>query len=401
MGLMSPQDALDRLLAEVSPVETDRVDAAGALGCVLAEAITADRDSPACDVSAMDGYAVRSAELGASSYPVAAEAWAGQAPPVVDAAGVAVRIATGAPLPAGFDTVIRREAVDEGESAIEIKVDAQAPSPGDHVRLKGENVRAGREVVPASQRLTPASLVAAATFGRAELVVRRRVRVAVVNTGDEVEDVAGDPPPWRLRDGNGPFLRAWLHAQPHVERLESRRVGDDLDQTAGALADALGQTDLVLTTGGVSMGDRDFVPEAFTRCGGRAVYHGLAMRPGKPNFAGVHPRGAVLMGLPGNPVSVMCAAVRLAAPVLRRLSGDAVVEPCAGLVAVEPEPGPGAKTLPLWWYRPFLRSADGAARLLETRGSGDVAALSRADGFVEVPPGQEASSEPRRWWGWA
>jgi len=390
----SPQSTVGRLAEQLAPVGREQVALEECVGRILAAEIIADRDSPACDASAMDGYSVRACDVGAGALPVCGEARIGRAPPAQEP-GTAVRIVTGAPLPAGADAVIRREDVEEHGDRIVLRR-GEAVAPGQDVRRRGENILAGQVLLRAGVQITPAVAAALASVGTARPPVYRRVRVAVIVSGDEVVDIGQPVSPWQLRDANGASLRAMLRACPWVEVVSFCRVGDELGATTDAIRRALDAADAVLLSGGVSAGDRDYVPDAVRRAGAEVVFHGLPIRPGKPMLGAVA-GGRPLIGLPGNPVSVMVTACRLGAIVLRRLAGFADAEVPATPVEVDE---PEMVNQRLWLYRPVKVSATGAAHVLHTRGSGDFVSAARSDGFVEVPAGAPPQ-KVRRFYRWS
>ena len=386
--LPDPHTARAALLERLQPVgEVDSVPLPDAAGRVLARPIVADRPSPPHDVSAMDGYALRLADAAPGRWiPVAAEARMGQAPPPCPT-GHAIQVSTGAATPPEVEAVIRREDTDEEPGRVRIR-NGVSPRSGQSVRRAGENAPAGATVVPAGARVAPGVAAAAVTFGASTLHVRRRVRVVALITGDEFSD---NPAPWQIRESNGHTIRDWCASRPHVELLRLSHVPDTREATVAAMREAAADADLVLSTGGVSMGDRDHVPPAAAAAGFEAVYHRVAMRPGKPNLGAVHPGGAVLLGLPGNPVSVLCGLAVFAEAVALRLAGGLPESRprvcCAG----------ESKPLALTQFLPAAVDADGTARPLMTRGSGDLAALAQTTGFLEVPPDATLGNDAP-WW---
>ena len=388
-----PHEALARLLEAVGPVGDQAVDLGQASGRVLARAVTTDRPSPPADVSAMDGYAARLADLvPGRRLSVSAEAIIGQLPPPLTP-GAVVRIGTGGCLPPGAEAVIRREHVEESGNVVVLPGGSSDARPGANIRRCGENAPAGATVLASGGVIRPGAAAALAAFGVARPRVFRRVRVGVLVTGDELRSTVDPVRSWQIRDSNGPALAAALSVLPWVEPLPPRRVADDPNATRHALARALSEADVVLTTGGVSMGDHDHVAEALRSIGGRVVYHGLAMRPGKPNLGGLSVEGKAVLGLPGNPVAVLCGLTRLVMPVLRRVGGFTQPLPSQPLIEVG---NADRRTLKLWWYRPVRLRDSGSAELLEHRGSGDIAAAAAIEGFVEVAPDSIGQHAP--WW---
>lgn len=383
----SPSDAIACSLAAIQPVGTERVVQSAARGRVLAEPIRADRDSPAIDVSAMDGYAVAMASLLAGELPVAGEVRIGHAPPMLPA-GAALRIVTGAAIPPGADAVVKREDVDERSASIRLSDERRATiRAGDHIRRRGENASAGTEVLVAGSLVTAAAVGALASVGCAAPLVRRALRIAMLSTGDEVlPSDATHLAPWQLRDSNGPALEALFAGYRFLAPIERRHVADDEHAIAAAIAEALREADALILTGGVSMGHRDFVPAALSANGVRTLYHRVPQRPGKPILGAVTDDGRPIFGLPGNPVSVLVTARRIVLPALARRAGlaDGVLGGPDALVTVDE---PDSKTISLWWHRLVRRIAFDRVRVTDLRGSGDVVGAAAADGFVEIPPG--------------
>lgn len=377
----SPAAALDALCARVSPVGVERVALGEASGRVLARALHTDRASPAVDVSAMDGFAVRVADLTQESLPIAGDVHIGQSPPELPA-GAALRIVTGGALPRGADAIVRREDVDESGAEIRVTMAARDRArAGDDVRRCGENGEAGRLVVPAGELVDPAVASALACFAGPEVEVYRRARVAVLVTGDELVDAGAEASAWQVKDSNGLALRAALCA-PWVTLHALPRARDDEDAMRRAITAALADADALVVTGGVSMGVRDHVPGALAAAGVEVLFHRLPMRPGKPVLGGVAEGGRPVLALPGNPVSVLVTARRLAWPAIAKLAGIARSKPPL-YVRLVPSP---SRSVALWWHRAVRLRTGGTAELVETHGSGDVVAIAQSDGFVELAP---------------
>jgi molybdenum cofactor synthesis domain-containing protein len=444
----SPAAAVAGMVARLAdagvarPPEAVALDAAR--GRILAEEIRADRDSPAFDYSAMDGYAVRAADVEATcrradagaglTLAVVGEARIGAAPPVLpgapDGAGMdsaAIRIVTGAAIPEGADAVLRREDVIEhaaegsGASATSggrVTSISIAPSvtakggvrAGDNIRRRGENARAGETVLAAGTVLTAAALGTLAAVGCVWPRVHPRVRVAVITTGDELVSPQATPGAYQIRNSNAEVIRAVLASHAWIEVISRpdgsiMHAGDEEGALDAVLEAAIGHADAVVLTGGVSMGHRDPVRAAVERCaaatdgggGGGAdiAFHGLPQRPGKPMLGAVVRRvgdanaGArvPVFGLPGNPISAMVTCTRIVLPVLASLAGVAAAIRAPRLV---PLANPDGKTLDLWWHRLVRINAVGGAELIDGRGSGDIIAGGRSDGFIEMPPNTAA-----------
>lgn len=395
----SPDAAVARLAARLRTLDTEAVPIGESPGRVLRQAIEADRDSPAADVSAMDGYAIRMADLPLSQpLAVRGESRPGHAPPTPDATA-AMRVFTGGIVPAGFDAVIRREDTEEEEHAVRLLEAAKAATAGQNIRRQGENSRQGSEVLPPGTLLNTAAVAAAANFGVTAPLVARPARVTVIVTGDELRSVDQAVEPWQLRDSNGYALAAMFSGQTWIEHVATHSSHDTLDELTTRLQQALAVSDAVVLTGGVSMGDYDHVPAAVTACGGEIVFHRLPLRPGKPILGAASGEGKLILGLPGNPVSAAVCGRRFLMPLLGRLAGR-VERACSRVELADPPP----QQLPMWWMRLVRIDERGQARLVASRGSGDLVALALSDGFIETPP-QEARPEtpaggPWPFWSW-
>lgn len=391
-------EALERLLQRVDPVEPEEVplDASQLAGRMLAEPICLDRDSPACDVSAMDGYAVRLRELEAGPLPLTGECRMGE-PPAELAAGEAFRIYTGSPLPNGADTVVRLERANDSDGKLILKADANVPLGAD-IRRQGENARRGEPALEAGIGLSPAAITALATIGPSKVLVYRRLRVAVLTTGNELVPATdpSDPPPWKLRDSNGPSLTAMLSPAPWIESVHHTHAEDELEPMAAQLKSLVESHDAVVLTGGVSKGAYDYVPEAVERAGGETVFHRLNARPGRPTL-GATASGKPIIGLPGNPLAVLTAGRRVLAPALRRRAGLAAVQPPSPVVSLTEWSG---KPIPITWWRPVRLLQHGVAELVSLRGSGDTCGPAMSHGFVEIAPGSD-SLGPHPFYPWS
>jgi molybdopterin molybdotransferase len=370
-----------RLVERLHPVITERVPLAEANGRVLAEQVITDRPSPPCDVSSMDGYAVRLADLRPGRLSVASEVAIGSMPPTMTPAA-ATRIFTGGALPVGADAVIKREDVQELRDAIELPPTIKARA-GMNIRRRGENAPAGEVVAQAGMLVTPVVVAALATFGIATPLVYRRVRVAVITTGNELLPVEAKPSPTQIRDSNGPGLGALLRCARWIEVIAVRHVLDQPAALKSALEVAFSDSDAVVFTGGVSMGDYDYVPQTIESAGGEILFHKVSQRPGKPMLGAIGPAGQLILGLPGNPVSTMITMRRWGSVALRKFGGFGVADPAPGAVhAIMPE----GDRLSMWWHRPVRLTAPGKAEIVRSMGSGDLISMAKSDGFIEVPP---------------
>lgn len=379
--LADPHASLGSLLNQVCPVESEACSLAVAAGRVLAAPIFADRPSPACDVSAMDGYAVRVTDICSGVLPIDGEVAMGTAPPALRP-GCAMRIFTGGAVPDDADAVVRREAVTEQDTSIGIEPGLDLP-PGTNIRHAGENARQDERVVSAGEVITPPIAAALANFGSVAPRVHRPVRLTLLTTGDEVLPPDHQPEPWQLRDSNTEALRHLFSPIPWLSVVAARHVSDKPGSLTRAIDDALESSDAVVLTGGVSQGDHDYVPDAIRGAGGHIEFHKLAIRPGKPMLGAIGPEGQAIFGLPGNPVSVMTTARRFVIPALRRCSGQRSGAAPETTIQLD---HPDQRTVNLWWYRPVRRLDPGHGELVPTKGSGDPVGAARSDGFVEIPP---------------
>lgn len=373
---------LQRLQERLAVVEPEQASLTEAMGRVLAQPIVAFRDSPALDVSAMDGYAVRLEDIGTKPLPVTGTTTAGSMP-VELTPKTAIRIFTGAAVPQGTEAVVPREHCIESEHQIVIEGAANRYAMGTNIRRRAENASRGELVQSPGCLIDGPRASTIATFHESRfLTIRRRLSVSIINTGDELIE-AGEPlQPWQIRDSNGPLLHTMLDAYSWitVRRIQAK---DDADEIKNRIREALDQSDAILLTGGVSMGDTDHVPGAIQATGSEIVFHKLPIRPGKPILGAVGPRGQLIMGLPGNPVSVAVTFRRFAYPLLCQVSGQSGLKfSVPAQVQTSDE-----KTLDLVWFRLVNFKEPGIAEILSNQGSGDLAALGRSHGFVEIPAG--------------
>lgn len=382
--MLSVAEARARLLAAVEPLAgVEAVTLERALGRVSAAPLVAPRDVPLADNSAMDGFALRRADLEAAggTLPVAGRTAAGQRPGAL-APGTAMRILTGAVVPAGADAVVPIEDVEvvgAGDHEA-IRVARMPVAPGANVRRAGEDIARGAVVLPAGRRLRPQDLGVAASVGAIHLEVRRPLRVAVVVTGDELVEPGRELEPGQLYDSNRPMLAAALVALG-CQVARAARVPDELAATTDALRAAAADADLVVTSGGVSVGEEDHVKAAVRALGAIEVWK-VAVQPGKPiGFGRIE--GVPWLGLPGNPVSSLVTLLVFGVPLIRRLQGREPVEPAA-----VPVPAGFARATPNR-REEYVRVAVQGGRVVPYphQGSGVLQSTAWADGLARVPAG--------------
>ena len=315
--MISVGEALAKVCDATPVLGGERVALEAALGRVVAEDVASERLVPAAANSAMDGYAVRHADLG--SVPARLRVVAVEpAGTVVDgpvAAGTAVKLFTGSVIPPGADTVVRVEDTEAQDGAVVVRV---APARGANVRAAGEDIARGDVVVRAGTPLAPADLGVLASVGRATVVVYRRPRVAILSTGTELVEVDEVPGPAQVVNSNAYTLAAAVR-EAGGEPLVLPLVRDRPEEIAARLAEAL-RTDVVLTSGGVSVGDLDLVKDALAASGVEQVFWQVAQKPGKPLAFG-RAGTRLVFGLPGNPVSALVCFYVYVRPALRRLQG--------------------------------------------------------------------------------
>ncbi|MBB3225763.1 molybdopterin molybdotransferase [Luteibacter sp. Sphag1AF] len=313
--LLAIEAALGEYRRHVMRRDSERVPVTAALGAVLAEAPGARIALPRFTQSALDGYALCSAD-GLAPRELIGTSAAGDPSPARVGPGLAVRIYTGGMLPEGADAIARQEIVDRDGGRIHLR---EAVAEGTGVRYAGEELAAGTTLALTGQRVTSGLVAALCMAGVDEVLVRQRPRIAVLVTGDEIRR-AGEPlGPGQVYDANGPLLRSWFVEQGYGEPSVVY-VPDDEEALARAMQQALDSADLVVTSGGVSVGDRDFVPVVAERLGVSRVFWKVAQKPGKPLWFGMRGNTA-LLGMPGNPAAVLvCLAVHARA-VLGHMEG--------------------------------------------------------------------------------
>ena len=396
-AVISLSEALTILAAAVSPAAAEDVPLSGSLGRVLARDLRSDVDWPPFDTSAMDGYAVRLADArGGSAVRERPERVAAGDPPGAPLSpGEVVRIMTGAPLPANTEAVVPVERSQREGGFVSFTV---APEAGAHIRRRGESIAAGSLLVARGRRLRPPDIALAALAGADPVSVFRAPRITVAATGNEVVRGSQAPAPGHLRDSNGPMLLAECAARGWTAR-RGPSVPDDPAAVAELFAAAGAAEDFLVTTGGVSAGDLDLLPAAAAAAGFEMLFHGVAIRPGKPTaFAR---RGSTFwLGLPGNPVAASVAFHLLAREALGRFEGDSDPGPArisARLESALPAPGErdrffDAVCVCVW------SSAGSELRVspLRSSGSHDLAAYARASALVHCPAGSPARAPGER-----
>jgi molybdopterin molybdotransferase len=382
--MLQVEDAQARVMAEVvaGPVESVPLD--DALGRVLREDVVATHDLPGADNSAMDGYAVRAEDLAEVpvTLPVIADIPAGHPTDLHLQPGTAMRIMTGAFVPAGADAVVQVELTDGGTERVTI---AQAVPRGASIRRRAEDMHAGDVVLRGGVRIGPAEISILASAGKARVQVGRRPTVAILSTGDELVEVGETPPPGRIVNTNGALLAALVRETGAIVRPLGI-VKDTREATIAAFASA-SESDFVISSGGVSVGAFDFVKDALDALGAEAKFWRVAMRPGKPVVLS-RLRDSLVFGLPGNPVSTFVSFHLFVAPALRKAMGQetqlhapTIRARLAGAVKGAPERRVYARVQ--------VSARDGAliATPLTSQSSGALTSMLTANGLAVIPEG--------------
>ncbi len=390
--MLTPDQAWRTINETLSPLRTEEVALPHALGRYLAAPIRADRDIPPASRAAMDGFAVRAEEVAETParLRVVDEAAAGNPARRGVGPGECVRIFTGANVPPGADTVVPVEDTTlrrfRGKPfADDVTVTAAIPA-GANIFRRGENAERGSELLSAGSPLGPRQLAVAAACGYSVLNVHARPRVAILATGAELLDVAaalsGDH---EIRDSNGPMIAALCEAHGCPVTLRSP-VPDDEESTRAAIAEAAAKADAIVLTGGVSAGQYDFVRMALDVLGAAVGYHGLAMKPGRPQLFATLGGRTPVFGLPGNPLSATVGLYEFVLPALRRLSGcpSDACRPAWRLALAEPLPCKGSY---LRFVPARLSHGKDGTRVLPLRavGTADLVTGGLADGAILAP----------------
>src|SRR3954454_4651073 len=385
--LLSVEEHRDRILSAIEPLPALDQPLMEAFGLAAAEEVRSTVALPGFDNSAMDGYAVRFDDVATASddhpvhLPVVGEIGAGQARILAMSPGTAVKIMTGAPVPAGSDAVVPYEWTDRGVAQVVI---TQAPRRGQHVRTAGEDVSVGDLLIEEGTLIGPRQIGLLANVGRASVVVRPRPRVVIMSTGSELRDPGTARGHDSIYDGNSYMLAAAVRRAGAI----AYRVGivpDDPHAFLDALADQLVRADVVITSGGVSMGDYDVVKEALSPLG-TVWFGGVAMQPGQPQgFGTVGEDRVPIITLPGNPVSSYISFEQFVLPALRRMMGRTpYVRPTADAVLTHSLTSPGGRRQ---YARGTLSVVDSrlAVTPVGAQGSHLIGDLAQSDALVVVP----------------
>lgn len=399
--MISFAEARALALAHAAPLGTEEVTLAQLLGRHLAEPIVASFDMPLFDNSAMDGYGVKTADVAETTEERPARLTlqgvvrAGDAMTPELAAGSAVKLLTGAMIPPGVEAVVMSEFTEEREGAVLVKSPVK---PGENIRWRGEEYRAGDVAIAADTRATPPVIGLLATFGSASARVYTKPRVAVLVTGSELVAPGEPREEFQIYDSNSAALDSALAALGITERTVTR-VRDEVGPLRAALAEALGSADVVLAAGGVSVGECDLVKDVCAELGVETRFWQVKMKPAKPVYFGTHARDEreqLVFGLPGNPVAVLVAFHEFVKPALLKMMGAAEVGPMLVPAIVY------AKLKKKRGRREFVRglawAEEGRLCVKATKGQGShmLGGMAAANCLIHLPPEAEVVAEGER-----
>jgi len=385
---ISLEEARRRLTAAVRPIErTERLALEQLAGRIAAEEVASRIDVPSFPRAAMDGYAVIASDTGSASRETPVylrlldRVFTGDVPATIVSPGTCVEIATGAPLPSGADAVVMVEETARDSAAIAIHATAKA---GQHIGRKAADIASGDVVIRSGDLLTPSRVGALAAVGATDALVYARPRVALVSTGNEVISPGTPLPPGHIYDVNGFTLAAIVAAHGGVP--ERQAAAQDSIEALLAALDACASADLIVFSGGSSVGDRDLLVDAIAQRGAM-VFHGIAVRPGKPTaFAIVN--GKPFFGMPGNPTSCLSNAYILLLPYLRAIARLPPHAPQTLTVRL------GKRIAsPVGRHQFYTVTVRDGVAYPAFKGSGDITSLSLADGYIEIPATQDVVEE--------
>jgi molybdopterin molybdotransferase len=386
--MLTPAEADALIAARLAPRPIESLPVGQCGGAFLRENVYAERDQPPYDRATMDGIAVSAAVVraGARRLPIEATQAAGDPPRALVHPGGCLEIMTGAVLPQGCDAVIpvERIRVEGGQALLPDDLEVVA---GQNLNRRGSDQSQGTLLLSAGIRLAAPEIAVAAGAGMARLRVGHEPQIMVVSTGNELVEPGEPIQPWQIRRSNAYAVCSALR-QRGFARVADDHIVDDAGTLAARFRQHLDTHDVLVLSGGVSMGKFDLVPEALAACGVQQVFHRIAQRPGKPMWFGVAGNGTAVFALPGNPVSTLVCLTRYVIPALEQAMAAGQSVPRTERIALA---APLTFNLPLSGFVPVRVETDEWARpwavTVPNNGSGDYAALAGTDGFVELPPG--------------
>jgi molybdopterin molybdotransferase len=390
--LISPADAEAAIRQNATLLPAVQAPLADLSGAILRESVTSTRDQPPFDRVTMDGiaFAFSSWQGGRNSFAIAGTQAAGMAPLTLSNADQCLEVMTGAMLPAGCDCVVPVENIQVRDGVAHLRDDAPAPVRRFNIHARGIDSRRGDLLLPSGCQLGPAEVAVIASNGQTHATVARTPRIVVISTGDELVEPGQRLEDWQISRSNVYAVLAALRRQGYAA-LSQDHVPDDLPTLRTRLRAHLEAHDVLVLSGGVSMGRFDFIPQVLQELGVRVIFHKVAQRPGKPLWFGVGAGGQTVFALPGNPVSTLVCLVRYVLPGLLAAQGalPAEVETIALAQSYEVKP-------PLTVFLPVSIThniAGQCAMPQPTQGSGDFTSLVGTVGFVELPPGPRVVAE--------
>ena len=397
--MLSVDDALAEIVRETLSFPPESIALSDAYGLTLALPIVSDIDSPPFDKALMDGFAVRAEDVtdGKAELLVVEEIMAGQVPTQTVERGQAIQIMTGAPMPEGADAVVRVEDSTYDPDTRIVQLATSTVQSGKNLITRATNMRAGDEIFQAGRLLRPQELACLAELGCAQVPVRRRPRVAVLATGDELVPVGETPAAGQIRNSNETMLLAQIR-RAGGEPIPLGIARDDRDDLRAKIETGL-EADVLLLSGGVSAGKLDLVPAVLEEAGVRQVFHKVRVKPGKPLWFGVRSEsatpaangeisGCYVFGLPGNPVSSMVCCELFVRTALRRLMGSAPAEPRV-IHARLIEEHQSQSDRPIYYPAKLETQSDSlTVRLVNWHGSSDLRATVEANGMAVIPAGE-------------
>ena len=376
--MLNYTQALDLVLSHTVPRPCVEVPLADSLGRILQEDLVADRDFPPFDRVCMDGYAVNSADYQKSGqmFDLLPAQMAGDQPTKPSSSNQAIPVMTGAPIPEGMDAVIMVE--NSSKSGTQVSFNNDSVKSGLAIAPQGEDAKAGDVKIQKGCFVTPSVIAFAASVGKTSLQVSKKVKIAVMSTGTEVVDPADTPKPWQIRDANGPALVAWASSMGAQVIFLGRAIDDEASLTE-MITEGLA-ADILLLSGGVSMGEKDLIPPLLRSLKVEEIFHKAKIKPGKPIWFGKS-EGCYVFGLPGNPVSAQAGAKLFVEPLLLSILGHK--SPKSKWVQLEIGECFKKKTDREQFVPALIR--DSKLYPVPLRGSGDFSNLAQAQGMFQVP----------------
>ena len=386
--MLTTAEARLRIVESIASFGTELIALNAAIGRILHQSVAAERDQPPFDRVTMDGIALAHAGLADANrcLPIAGRTLAGDPPRALDDAGSCIEIMTGAVLPPGADTVIpvERLRVDDGSATLE---EGYTPTPGQFVHRQGSDHLRGTTLLSPGTRISATEIAVLASCGLDALEVAKQPKVRIISTGNEL--VAPGKPilPHQIRMSNGPALQGMLADHGFVD-AQHHHIADDRTELAQKLSEHLSTADVLILSGGVSMGKADFVPEVLEHLGVERIFHKIRQRPGKPMWFGRARDGTAVFALPGNPVSAVVCCRQYVIPALFQASGGTPPTPASAVLEEAVSFAPK-----LTFFLPVVVKFDRQGSLratgVSTNTSGDFSALAGTDGYVELDEGPD------------